>query len=149
MRGSVVVEQGRRILTASSMLSIDVKRARQLFMKKLWPKKLWPERPYEPKDLNFIELCQAHRPGMSWHELTINEQVPNGAVPDAVLPFKITHKDAMTKIREFAGKRRIFADRAFVRGFKPENVVGVYMPYMVVDANASADLMSACTRPAR
>lgn len=74
------------------------------------------------------------------HVLTINEQVPNGAVPDAVLPFKITHQDAMAKIREFAGKRRIFADRAFVRDFKPENVVGVYMPYMVVDGNVSADV---------
>ena len=74
------------------------------------------------------------------HVLTVNEQVPNGAVPDAVLPFAITHDAAMVKIREFASKRRLFADRAFVRGFKPENVVGVYMPYMVVDANASADV---------
>ena len=74
------------------------------------------------------------------HVLTVNEQVPNGAVPDAVLAFKITHDDAMAKIREFAGKRRLFADRAFVRGFKAENVVGVYMPYMVVDGNASADV---------
>jgi hypothetical protein len=74
------------------------------------------------------------------HVLTINEQIPNGAVPDAVLPFKITHDDAMARIREFAGKRRMFADRAFVRDFTPENVVGVYMPYMVVDGNASADV---------
>ncbi len=74
------------------------------------------------------------------HVLTVNEQVPNGAVPDAVLPFTITHEQAIARIREFAGKRRMFADRAFVRGFTPENVVGVYMPYMVVDSNASADV---------
>jgi DNA-directed RNA polymerase subunit RPC12/RpoP len=74
------------------------------------------------------------------HVLTVNEQVPNGAVPDAVLPFTITHDDAMAKIREFAGKRRMFADRGFVRNFKAENVVGVYMPYMVVDGNVSADV---------
>jgi DNA-directed RNA polymerase subunit RPC12/RpoP len=74
------------------------------------------------------------------HVLTLNEQVPNGAVPDAVLPFKITHDDAMARIRQFAGKRRMFADRGFIRDFKAENVVGVYMPYMVVDANASADV---------
>ena len=77
------------------------------------------------------------------HVLTINEQVANGAVPDAVLPFAITHDAAMVKIREFAGKRRMFADRAFVNGFKPENVVGVYMPYMVVDGNVSADVVGA------
>jgi DNA-directed RNA polymerase subunit RPC12/RpoP len=74
------------------------------------------------------------------HVLTVNEQVPNGAVPDAVLAFKITHDEAMTKIRAFAGKRRMFADRTFVRDFTPDNVVGVYMPYMVVDGNASADV---------
>ena len=74
------------------------------------------------------------------HVLTVNEQVPNGAVPDAVLPFKMTHDAAVEKIKEFAAKRRLFADRAFVREFTPQNVVGVYMPYMVVDANASADV---------
>jgi hypothetical protein len=75
------------------------------------------------------------------HVLTVNEQVPNGAVPDAVLPFSITHAEAVAKIKEFAGKRRMFADRTFVREFTPENVVGVYMPYMVIDSNASADVV--------
>ena len=74
------------------------------------------------------------------HVLTVNEQVPNGAVPDAVLPFGITHAAAVEKIREFAGKRRTFDDRTFVREFKPDNVLGVCMPYMVIDANASADV---------
>jgi ribosomal protein S27E len=74
------------------------------------------------------------------HTLTINEQIPNGAVPDAVLPFSITHDQAVEAIRAFAGKRRTFADRGFVRNFSPENVVGVYMPYMVIDANASASV---------
>jgi hypothetical protein len=72
--------------------------------------------------------------------LTINEQVPNGAVPDAVLPFKITHDDAVARIDAFAGKRRLFADRGFLREFEPGNIVGVYMPYMVVDSNATADV---------
>ena len=74
------------------------------------------------------------------HVLTVNEQIPNGAVPDAVLPFKITHDDAVARIDAFAGKRRIFADRGFLHDFKPSNIVGVYMPYMVVDGNASADV---------
>jgi ribosomal protein S27E len=74
------------------------------------------------------------------HVLTINEQVPNGAVPDAVLPFTITHDDAVARIDAFAGKRRMFAHRAFLREFEPDNIVGVYMPYMVVDSNASADI---------
>lgn len=74
------------------------------------------------------------------HVLTVNEQVPNGAVPDAVLPFSITHDQAVERIRQFAGKRRTFAHRTFIKEFTPENVVGVYLPYMVIDGNASADV---------
>lgn len=72
--------------------------------------------------------------------LTVNNQVPNGAVPDAVLPFSLTHQQAVEAIRVFAGKRKTFAHRAFVRDFTPQNVVGVYLPYMVIDGNASADV---------
>lgn len=72
--------------------------------------------------------------------LTVNDQVPNGAVPDAVLPFSLTHEQAVAAIRAFAGKRRLFAHRRFVHEFTPENVVGVYLPYMVIDGNASADV---------
>jgi DNA-directed RNA polymerase subunit RPC12/RpoP len=75
------------------------------------------------------------------HVLSINEQIPNGAVPDAVLPFHLTHAQAVEKIAAFAAKRRIFAHNRFKAEFTPENVVGVYMPYMVVDANATSDVV--------
>ena len=75
------------------------------------------------------------------HVLTINEQIANGAVPDAVLPFHLTHAQAVEKIAEFAGKRRLFAHSRFKKEFTPENVVGVYLPYMVVDANATSDVV--------
>lgn len=74
------------------------------------------------------------------HVLTVNEQIPNGAVPDAVLPFGITRDQAVQHIRDFAGSRRMFAAKRFRSDFAPENVVGVYLPYMVVDGNASADV---------
>jgi ribosomal protein S27E len=74
------------------------------------------------------------------HVLTVNEQMPNGAVPDAVLPFSITRDQAVQSIKDFAGKRRMFAHRRFIAEFKPENVVGVYLPYMVVDSRASGDV---------
>ena len=72
------------------------------------------------------------------HTLNINQQTPNGAVPDAVLPFKLTHAEAVERIREFASKRRLFAHPRFKREFVPENVLGVYLPYLVVDARAEA-----------
>lgn len=74
------------------------------------------------------------------HMLTINEQVPNGAVPDALLPFSLTHDQALAAIKQFAGKRKLFAHRKFKEEFAPENVVGVYLPYMIIDSNASADV---------
>ncbi len=73
------------------------------------------------------------------HGLGVNEQIDDGAVPDAVLPFHIEKEDAVARIRQFVNKRRLFALKAFKDEFTPENVVGVYLPYMVVDARGSAD----------
>ncbi len=73
------------------------------------------------------------------HVLGVNEQIDNGAVPDAVLPFHIKKDDAVARIGQFVNKRRLFALKAFKDEFTPENVVGVYLPYMVVDARGSAD----------
>ncbi|MCC7151040.1 MAG: TFIIB-type zinc ribbon-containing protein [Rubrivivax sp.] len=75
------------------------------------------------------------------HVFGINEQVANGAVPDALLPFHIRKDDAVARIRQFVGKRSLFALKAFKEQFTPENVVGVYLPYMIVDARAGADVV--------
>ncbi|QHB71463.1 TFIIB-type zinc ribbon-containing protein [Stenotrophomonas sp. 364] len=74
------------------------------------------------------------------HVFGVNEQVANGAVPDAVLPFRISKDDAVARIRQFVDKRRLFALKAFKEQFTPENVVGVYLPYMIVDSNVSASV---------
>ncbi|EIL91767.1 MULTISPECIES: hypothetical protein [Rhodanobacter] len=74
------------------------------------------------------------------HVFGVNEQVPNGAVPDAVLPFHIRKDDAVARIRQFVDKRRLFALKAFKEEFTPENVVAVYLPYMIVDGNVSASV---------
>jgi hypothetical protein len=74
------------------------------------------------------------------HEFGVNEQIPNGAVPDAVLPFHIQKDDAVARIRQFVHKRRLFALKQFKEQFTPENVIAVYLPYMIVDARASVDV---------
>ncbi|MEO8162045.1 MAG: TFIIB-type zinc ribbon-containing protein, partial [Arenimonas sp.] len=43
-------------------------------------------------------------------------------------------------IRQFVDKRRLFALKAFKEQFTPENVISVYLPYMIVDGNVSADV---------
>ena len=73
------------------------------------------------------------------HTLSINQQIPNGAIPDVVLPFGITKEDARKSIETFVGKRQFFANPKFKKEFTTENVMGVYFPYMLVDVNAHAD----------
>src|SRR5699024_2331551 len=72
--------------------------------------------------------------------LSINTQIPGGAVPDAVLPFLLTREEAVERIDAFAGKRKTFAQGRFKQEFVPENVMGVYIPYLVVDGNMHAVL---------
>lgn len=73
------------------------------------------------------------------NKLSMNQQIPNGAVPDMVLPFKMAKSEAVARISEFVKKRKFFANRRFTAEFEPENVMGVYLPYMVVDVNAKAE----------
>ena len=74
------------------------------------------------------------------HTLSLNEKMKNGAVPDLVLPFSLEKAKAEENIRTFVNKRKFFAHPKFRREFKPENVMGVYLPYMVVDINAHANM---------
>jgi ribosomal protein S27E len=74
------------------------------------------------------------------HVLSINEKMPNGAVPDLVLPFKLEKEKAESSIRAFVEKRQFFAHPKFKAEFTTENIMGVYLPYMVVDVNAHAML---------
>lgn len=68
--------------------------------------------------------------------LSINEQIPNGSIPDVVLPFKLTKAEAKEQIEKFVGRRKFFAHPQFKQEFTTENIMGVYFPYMVVDINA-------------
>ena len=72
--------------------------------------------------------------------LSVNSKVANGAVPDVVLPFKITKDEAKSSIENFVGKRKFFANKQFKNEFSIENVMGVYFPYMIVDANEHVEL---------
>ena len=73
--------------------------------------------------------------------LSQNEQIPNGAVPDVVLPFKIEKEEAKESIENFVGKRKFFAHPTFKKEFTTENIMGVYFPYMIIDVNAHSKLI--------
>jgi len=74
------------------------------------------------------------------HVLSLNNRIPNGAVPDGILPFSVTKEQAMASIAAFVNERKTFALRTFWDTFQPENVMGVYMPYMTVDGNLTVRL---------
>ncbi len=73
--------------------------------------------------------------------LSVNQQIPNGTIPDVVLPFKLTKDQAKASIEKFVGKRKFFANPKFRKEFTTENIMGVYFPYMIVDVNSHAKLI--------
>ena len=73
--------------------------------------------------------------------LSINQQIPNGAVPDMVLPFRVPKEMARGRIEQFVGKRKFFAHPKFKAEFTTNNIMGVYFPYMLVDVNAHSHLV--------
>lgn len=73
--------------------------------------------------------------------LSVNEQIPNGSIPDVVLPFNINKETAKLEIEKFVGKRKFFAHPKFKEEFTTENIMGVYFPYMIVDVNAHANFI--------
>ena len=73
--------------------------------------------------------------------LSVNEQIPNGSVPDMVLPFSVRKNDAQVDIHNFVQKRQFFAHPKFKNEFCTENIMGVYLPYMIVGINSHARLI--------
>ncbi len=70
--------------------------------------------------------------------LSVNQQIPNGSIPDVVLPFQVKKEEAKVQIEKFVGKRKFFAHPKFKSEFTTDNIMGVYFPYMVIDANTHA-----------
>ena len=73
--------------------------------------------------------------------LSVNEQIPNGSIPDVVLPFSVTKDTAKGDIEKFVGKRKFYAHPKFKSEFNTNNIMGVYFPYMVVDVNSHANFV--------
>jgi len=72
--------------------------------------------------------------------LSINNQIPNGAIPDMILPFGLSKEEAKIDIENFVEKRQFFAHPQFKCEFTTENIMGVYFPYMIIDVNLHTQL---------
>ena len=89
-----------------------------------------------------IDTSEATQARCHWcrNTLSVNQQIPNGSIPDMVLPFKLKKDNAKAEIEKFVGNRKFFAHPKFKEEFTTQNVMGVYLPYMVVDINAHSKL---------
>ena len=87
-----------------------------------------------------IDTSESTQARCHWcrNTLSVNQQIPNGAIPDVVLPFNLTKAEAKKQIESFVGKRKFFAHPKFRQEFTTDNIMGVYFPYMVVDVNSHA-----------
>ena len=90
-----------------------------------------------------IDTSEATNARCHWcrNTLSINKQIPNGSIPDVVLPFGVKKDDARKEIEKFVGKRKFFAHPKFKKEFTTDNIMGVYFPYMIVDVNAHSKLV--------
>jgi len=89
-----------------------------------------------------IDTASATQARCHWcrNTLSVNQQIPNGTIPDVVLPFTVKKEEAKNEIEKFVGKRKFFAHPKFKEEFTTNNIMGVYFPYMVVDVNAHSSL---------
>ncbi len=89
-----------------------------------------------------IDTASATQARCHWcrNILSVNQQIPNGSIPDIVLPFGISKDIAKTQIEKFVSKRKFFANPKFKKEFTTENIMGVYFPYMLVDINSHVHL---------
>lgn len=68
--------------------------------------------------------------------LSLDNKIESGTVPDVILPFSVEKEEAFKLIGEYVLKRSFFANKDFIENFSIDNVMGVYLPYMLVDTNA-------------
>lgn len=89
-----------------------------------------------------IDTASATQARCHWcrNTLSVNQQIPNGSIPDVVLPFGISKDVAKAEIEKFVGKRKFFAHPKFKGEFTTQNIMGVYFPYMVIDVNSHVHL---------
>lgn len=90
-----------------------------------------------------IDTKEATQARCHWcrSKLSVNQQIPNGSIPDVVLPFNVKRDIAKKLIEDFVGSRKFFAHPKFKSEFVANNIMGVYLPYMVVDLNTHMKLI--------
>lgn len=91
-----------------------------------------------------VELtCSALSPATKCHwchtliPATLYVENPN--MPEQILPFKIDKKRAKSIIDNYMNKRQTYSTEEFLNNYNSNNIVAVYLPYMLVDINLHSE----------
>ncbi len=89
-----------------------------------------------------INSSETHEARCHWcrNHLSLQNVVPNGAVPDLVLPFTLSKAMARAALESYMDEYKYFAHPRFKREFNAENTFALYLPYMLVDIKAHSRL---------
>ncbi len=65
--------------------------------------------------------------------------VENPSIPIAILPFKVTKEEAINSLQQAMEKKKKYTTKAFNDSFNPQNIIGVYIPYMLINVAYKCD----------
>lgn len=65
--------------------------------------------------------------------------VENPNMPEQILPFKIDKKAAKSIIDNYMSERQEYSTAEFLNNYNSDNIVAVYLPYMLVDINLHSE----------
>ncbi len=78
-----------------------------------------------------------HSPSQRCHwchsVLSISKQSNDGTIPDEILPFSVSRDEAVSKITQYIRKKKSLADTTFLENYREDDIVGVYLPYVIFD----------------
>ena len=88
-----------------------------------------------------IIASEANNAKCHWcrHVLSIEDKLPNSVAPDLVLPFSIKKEVALQKVKTFLAENKVLAKNVW-RRTKVSDIHGVYLPFMLVDANVHVSM---------
>ncbi len=68
--------------------------------------------------------------------ISADKYIDNPRLPDRLLPFSITKEDAIKKIDQYLADKKEFAKKDFLDNYNLNEIIPVYLPYMLVDIKA-------------
>ena len=69
-----------------------------------------------------------------------DNSVNNPKIPDRILPFKISKEEAVKIINDYLKDKKKRAKKEFLAAFNPDEIIPVYLPYMLVDVKAHTSI---------